>query len=147
MRLTCVCLLLAVASPSLAEDKNPVKKDLQGLEGTWTIEGLEYGAKDIKDKYKLTFTFKGNSMSVEGDDTVKKEYATFKLKLDPSTMPRCVDLTVSDGVQKDAVLEGIYELKGDDLKMCVTVFGKDRPTEFKSPDGGSVALITLKRQK
>jgi hypothetical protein len=50
-------------------------------------------------------------------------------------------------VQKDAVLEGVYEVKGDDLKLCVMVFGKDRPTEFKSGEGSSVAMLTLKRQK
>lgn len=30
---------------------------------------------------------------------------------------------------------------------CVKVFGSDRPTEFKSPAGASIALLTLKRKK
>ena len=84
---------------------------------------------------------------VEGDGKVRKEYAKLALKLDAGTTPKCVDLTVADGVQKDAVLEGVYELKGDELRLCVRVFGKDRPTEFKSPEGSSIALLTLKRQK
>jgi uncharacterized protein (TIGR03067 family) len=143
---TVAVLLLAVVAPLRAED-DKVKKDLKALEGTWNVESLEYNGKDIKDKYKLSFVFKGDQVTVEGDDKVKKEYATFKLKLDPTGMPKVMDLTVSGGVQKDAVLEGIYELKDDELKICVMVFGKDRPTEFKSPEGGSIALVTLKRQK
>ena len=147
MRFLCVSLVfLTVAAASFADDK-AIQQDLKALEGTWTVEALEYNGKDIKDKYNFTFSFKDDKITVEGDKNVKKEYGTFKLKLDPTTMPKCVDLTVSLGVQKDAVLEGIYEIKGDDLKMCICVLGKDRPTEFKSPDGGSVVLLTLKRQK
>jgi uncharacterized protein (TIGR03067 family) len=146
MRLACVCLLAGVAA-GFAAEPDSVKKDLDALQGAWAVEGLEYNAKDVKDTYKISFVVKGDVLIVEGDDKVRKEYAKLALKLDPSTTPKSVDLTVAGGVQKDAVLEGIYELKGDELRLCVKVFGKDRPTEFKSPDGGSVALLTLKRQK
>jgi uncharacterized protein (TIGR03067 family) len=147
MRLACFCLLAGVAAAGLAAEPDPVKKDLDALQGVWAVEGLEYNAKDVKDKYKISFVVKGDVLIVEGDNDVRKEYAKLALKLDPSTTPKSVDLTVAGGVQKDAVLEGIYELKGDELRLCVKVFGKERPAEFKSPDGGSVALLTLKRQK
>jgi uncharacterized protein (TIGR03067 family) len=148
MRLASVCLLFGIAViPGKATEPDPAKKDLDALQGAWTIEALEYNGNNLKDKYKITFTVKKDALIVEGDGKVRKEYARLALKLDPGTTPKCVDLTVADGVQKDAVLEGVYELKGDELQLCVRVFGKDRPTEFKSPEGSSIALLKLKRQK
>jgi len=143
MRLACVCLLIGVVLPALAAEPNPAKKD----QDAWRLEELECNGKDLKSKYKISFVVKGDIMTVEGNGKVRKEYARLSFKFDASTTPRCVDLTVADGVQKDAVLEGIYELKGDELRLCVKVFGKDRPAEFKSPEGASIALLTLKRKK
>jgi uncharacterized protein (TIGR03067 family) len=148
MRLASVCLLFGIAVfPGKAPEPDPPKKDLEAIQGAWAIEALEYNGKDLKDKYKISFTVKKDVLIVEGDGNVRKEYAKLALKLDAGTTPKSVDLTVADGVQKDALMEGVYELKGDELRLCVRVFGKDRPTEFKSPEGSSIALLTLKRQK
>ena len=144
MRLVCVFLL--VVSPLLAAEPDPAKKDLDALQGAWSVESLEYNGKELKDKYKISFTCKGNVMTVEGDGKVRKEYAKLALKLDPTTMPKCLDMTVADGIQKDAVMEGLYEIKGDQLRICVKVFDKDRPTEFKAPEGSNAVLLTLKRK-
>ena len=59
-----------------------------------------------------------------------------------------MDITISDGTQKGAAIEGIYEFKGqksEELRILAKIFGMDRPTEFSSPDGGSIALLVLKR--
>jgi uncharacterized protein (TIGR03067 family) len=58
-----------------------------------------------------------------------------------------MDFKVAGGIQIDAKIEGIYELKGDDLKICARVLGDGRPAEFASPDGQSVAYLVLKREK
>jgi hypothetical protein len=43
---------------------------------------------------------------------------------------------------------GIYELKGDDLKICfVHGGGGERPTDFASKEGTAQSLIVLKREK
>jgi uncharacterized protein (TIGR03067 family) len=148
MRLSCVCFLAAVVVlPALAAEPDPAAKDRKALQGEWAVESLEYNGKDYTDKYKIAFACKDDVLTVQGDGAVRKEYAKLTFKLDPSTTPKCVDLTVAGGVQKDAKLEGIYELKGDELRLCVKVFGSDRPTEFKSPAGTSIALLTLKRKK
>lgn len=95
----------------------------------------------------MKFGFKGKEISVEGNEEVKKDYAKVYFKLDPSTIPPCIDINVAEGVQKDADMEGIYELKGDELKICVKVVGKARPAKFASPEGENIALIVLKRVK
>jgi uncharacterized protein (TIGR03067 family) len=144
----CVCLLIAVAAVSpLAGQPNQGKKELDALQGTWLVEALEYNGQDFKDKFKFTLVIKGDVMAVEGDGEVKKDYAKMTLKVDPATKPKNIDLKVTAGGQLDVTMEGIYELKKDELQMCVTVFGLDRPTEFKSGDGSSIALLKLKRQK
>jgi uncharacterized protein (TIGR03067 family) len=144
----CALVLIVLFSGTLAgTEPDQAKKDLDALQGAWAVQSLEYNGKQLKDKYKISFTCKENVMTVEGDGKVRKEYAKLALKLDPSTMPKCVDVTVVGGVQDAAKMEGIYEIKGDELWLCVKVFGQDRPTEFKSPDGSSIAFLTLKRRK
>jgi uncharacterized protein (TIGR03067 family) len=141
-------IFLITAAASLAAEPDPSKKDLGALQGAWAVESLEYNGKQLKDKYKISFTCKDNVMTVAGDGKVRKEYAKLALKLDPTTMPKCVDITVIGGVQNDAKMEGIYEVKGDELRLCVKVFGgMERPAEFKSPEGSSIVLLTLKRRK
>jgi uncharacterized protein (TIGR03067 family) len=144
--ITTVTLLLGLLSGSQAADEAS-KKELANLEGTWVVELLEYNGQNVTERYKMSFVFKGQTVTVEGNKAVQKEYARLGLKLDPTTTPKCVDIGVVGGVQKDAQLEGIYELKDDELKLCVKVIGKDRPTKFESPSGESIALLKLKRQK
>jgi uncharacterized protein (TIGR03067 family) len=129
------------------QDKKDIAKDLEGLQGDWSVTELQFNGKNVTEKYKFSLTFKGDTATIDGDGAVKKEYAKLRFKLDPSTMPKCADVTVVGGTQDAATLEGIYELKGDELQLCVKVFGLDRPNEFKSADGSSVALMKLKRQK
>jgi uncharacterized protein (TIGR03067 family) len=142
-------LLVAAAWMLLAADdpKAEAKKDLAKVQGTWTTKSLTYDGKDLSDKYKLTFVFKDDRVSVEGNDEVKKEYAKAAIKLDASTSPRCLDIKVIGGNQKDVAMEGIYEVKGDRFTLCVKVLGKERPTKFASPDGSSIALLVLEREK
>jgi len=142
-----VTLLLSNLLGGVAPADEAARKELAALEGTWILQSLQFDGKDLTGDYKLSLVIKGETATVEGNDEVKMEYTRIGLKLDPSTMPKCLDLRVVGGTQKDSVLEGIYELKGDELKLCVKVLGKDRPGKFESPDGESIALVTFKRQK
>ena len=123
---------------------NQETKELEKLKGAWSVVDLVYNGKD-HNTLKFNFLFKGDEVIVEGNDRVKLEYARLKVKLDTSTMPKLFDITVGAGIQKGAAMEGIYELKGNELRICLKVFGKDRPADFKSADGSSQALLVLKR--
>jgi uncharacterized protein (TIGR03067 family) len=142
-------LLLAVTASALlaADEKADAKKALAGLQGTWTTERLEASGKDMTEKFKVTLVFKGHQITVQGNDEVQKEYAKASFKIDPSTNPPLIDLKVIGGTQKDVTMEGIYELKGDQLKLCVKVIGNERPTKFATAEGSNTALLLLKRQK
>jgi uncharacterized protein (TIGR03067 family) len=70
------------------------------------------------------------------------------IKLDTDKKPKQIDVTPADGPEKDKVLEGIYTLDKDELKICIAhQAGKERPKEFESKDGSQHLLITLKRDK
>lgn len=146
VRLAClvVCLFLLGADPAKDARKEPEK-----LDGTWTPTRLLYNGKDMTrdKKTQFRFVFKGAEVVVEGSQAVKKEYAKLKVKLDPSFDPNLIDITVGGGTQEGAKIEGIYKLKDDELTICAKIFGGDRPTEFDSPEGGSIVLLVLKRNK
>ena len=150
IRLSALASLLMLLGAAYAQEASDAAKgEVKKLQGTWKTAALTYNGSDFLKGGKpgFNFTFKGDEAVIEGNDAVKKEYAKIRVKLDPATMPKSMDITVSGGVQKDAVIEGIYELKGDELKICAKVFGNDRPTEFASPEGSSIFLLVLKRQK
>ena len=142
---TKACLLLIVGFLVGAGDApDEKKKDLAKFQGTWALGELTYNGEDHT-KLGFKVTFKGNEGLIEGNDDVNREYARIKFKLDPSAKPRIMDITVSDGSQTDAKMEGIYEFKGEELRICVKVFGNDRPSEFASPDSSSIVLMVLKK--
>src|SRR5262245_16284978 len=154
----CVLVILAVAvamtvvamtAADEVSDKAAIERELKKLEGIWNTTALTYNGKDFlaNGKSGFNFVFKGNEAAIEGNDAVKKEYAKIRVKLDVTAKPKIMDITVAAGIQKDAVIEGIYELKDDELKICAKVFGNERPTEFSSPDGASIVLLVLKREK
>lgn len=66
-------------------------------------------------------------------------------KLDPSKSPKTIDMTLTEGPNKGAVMLGIYEIDGDTLKACFDPQGKKRPTEFKSAPGSAHFLNIHKR--
>ena len=44
-------------------------------------------------------------------------------------------------------IKGIYELKGDTLRICGAGQGGERPKEFKSDEGSDAMLLTFRREK
>ena len=82
-------------------------------------------------------------MHIQGKD--KEHKGTFKL--DASKKPKQIDITPTDGDEKDKVIHGIYSLEKDELKICIARGDKERPTEFESKEGSGHMLVTLKRAK
>jgi len=147
--MTPLLLILAGSLLPAADAKEDVKKVVDQVQGGWTTTSLIFNGKDVSGEAyaKLRFVFKGNEAALEGNDQVKKEYARLAFQFDPSTSPRLLDITIKAGTQKDLKVEGIYELKGDELKICVRVTGNERPADFTSAEGSQVALLVLKREK
>jgi uncharacterized protein (TIGR03067 family) len=127
---------LVVAAPAPAE-----KKDEEKIRGTWAIVSHEFngGTRPDDSAYKDTkVVIKGDTITItDGDDEGK-----WTFKLDPTTKPKEIDLTSED---KEKSYLGIYELTGDELKICAVKGRGGRPTEFASKPGAEQELIVLKR--
>lgn len=131
-----------------AGDDKAVKKEIDKIQGTWIMAELRYNGRDLSgdDKSKFKLVFKGDTAVVEGVEELTKEYAKVSFKFDPAAKPKIVDLKILSGSQKDAVIEGIYELNDKEFKICANVFGNNRPSEFAAPEGSSSVLVVLKRE-
>jgi uncharacterized protein (TIGR03067 family) len=146
---TLLCTLGLTASGGTgarADDKADVEKELKKFQGTWTFESVETGGKgeSAEDFKGMTLTFEGAKHTVKkGDEVIQ----VGTQKLDASKSPKTIDVTMTDGPNKGAVLLGIYEIDGDTLKVCFDLEGKKRPTEFKSAAGSQIFVAVHKRVK
>src|SRR5262249_36972716 len=139
-------LVVSGGAGTRAGDKAGVGKELKKFDGVWTFESAEAGGKKAPaDELKgLTVTFAGDKYTVKkGDEVIQVGVQ----KLAPAKSPKTIDVTVTDGPNKGAVMLGIYEIDGDTLTVCFDEEGKKRPTEFKSPAGSGTFVNVHKRAK
>jgi uncharacterized protein (TIGR03067 family) len=137
---------------------NEVKGDEAMIQGTWKVVFIEEGGRKVPpcDLDRTLRAFEEMQMKVvitKDRYTVKAKDLTFgskPYKLDPSRRPRWFDLDslrTPEGKELGPNL-GIYELKGDDLKICLGKSAKDRPTSFDSSQDSAVdVLLIMKREK
>jgi uncharacterized protein (TIGR03067 family) len=147
-------LFLATWAPALGQQGDKAQMDTDRLQGTWTVRSATEMGKSVLTTEEIRFIIKDNEITVEVGG-VKKEKMTFTL--DPSKMPRTIDLMHrSDGTTTQTA-QGIYELDQDGkpdmevstFKLCVIKPGKGpRPTDMKTTSA-DVTCITLemKREK
>lgn len=103
------------------------KKDQEVIQGTWTVVTVMDGGRN-RDNKGAKMQFKGNVISVIVPGR-KEPDVTFKL--DSTKKPRWIDIMP----KKDRVLRGIYEIKGEELRICVN----ERPNGERSDRFESVA--------
>ncbi len=113
----------------------------KALEGpTWSIVAFEKGGKkeDATGKgFTATFTGGKLHLSKGGGDTKDGTY-----KIDPTKKPKQIDMVV-----ENETVKGIYEIKGDTLRICGTAKGDPRPTEFKTGADSPALILTFSREK
>ena len=82
----------------------------------------------------------------EKDDGKEVEWA---YKIDPNKSPKHIDIMAVQSSGKKKTLHGIYEVKGDEFKICFENGGnpKSRPTKFGTNKEEELVLIVFKRQK
>ena len=133
--------LVAVAGLASAEEK---KFDAAKLEGKWKItEGTKSGSKVEEANLKGEVIITKDSVTIKSPDMTH----VMSYKLDTSKKPKEIDLTPESGNEAGQTMQGIYELDGDNLKLCFGRPGTGRPKEFSSKEGSEHALVVLKRAK
>jgi uncharacterized protein (TIGR03067 family) len=68
-----------------------------------------------------------------------------RFKSDPSKSPKTVDYVNTAGANKGKTQLGIYELKGDLLRVCMAAPGSERPTRFESVRGDGATFTEWRR--
>ena len=116
------------------------------MDGTWTAAFTEFDGKkaDGAKKADVKLTVRGDKYTIHFNGT---QVATGTIKLDAAKTPRQIDVATDEGESKGKTMTGIYEIKGDTMRVCLAQSGKDRPTEFRTKEGSMQVLITYKRVK
>jgi uncharacterized protein (TIGR03067 family) len=124
-----------------ANARQEKKDDRAQLQGTWVVQSAEEEGKPNTELDKAKFMFKDDKLTIKLKDEKDPTDLTFKLGADKAL--KTIDLAPP---ADKAVGEGIYELSGDMLKLCVAEVGiAKRPSELKAKDKG-ITLLVLKRE-
>jgi uncharacterized protein (TIGR03067 family) len=123
-------------------------KKLAELDGTWRLIKMEVQGKSLLRKgEKWKFVIKEGKLTSNAKNAPKKTLRLSKF-LDPTKKPK----TVTYAYEGKLTFYGIYEVKGDELRVCGD--GVDTATE-KNPearrpktfDSNKGLLLVLKREK
>jgi uncharacterized protein (TIGR03067 family) len=148
----------AKAQPDGAGVPKTGAKDLESLQGTWNIDTMEWGGKrlpkELMSGYK--FVFAGNKLTWDAAIGMQSRGGKVSaidgafpcdFTIDQGKEPKQIDITLHLK-QGDRTVLGIYEIKGDTLRVCnfASNTGK-RPAEFSTKDGQNIGYIVLTRAK
>src|SRR5262245_30944208 len=105
------------------------KKEFEKLQGTWKLLTVEKLGEKAEPK-GITWVVKGNKLSMMEGGKAKTEGT---VTLNAAKTPHWIDLAYSSGAFKSGKHAGIYELNGDDLRICwFPTPGGPRPTQLKA---------------
>jgi uncharacterized protein (TIGR03067 family) len=138
----CLGLLLA-AGAAQADDAEDVAKK---LDGTWIVESVTRFGEAVFPPKGTEVVFARGVMTTKPKKGEEERYNKLfgenrKFKLDPSKQPNEINFDYADDPSVGFSPKGIFELGGDDLKLCIAAI---RPTEFDDKKG---QLWVLKRKK
>lgn len=140
--------LLVVAAfvlvvPARAGD---VKEEMKQLDGAWAPAKAELAGQSLPDETLKTMklVLAGGNYKLEVNGTVADQGT---LTIDPAKKPKAMDIKGTEGPNKGKTFLAIYELKGDSLRICYDLTGKERPTEFKAELKKGLFLATYQRVK
>ena len=113
--------------------------DLEKLQGTWVEATCEWKGENVvfnEQRPRWTRTIKGNRSFIGDENGEAIHDLTFSLK--PGQRPKAIDVEVTQGPDSGQTNVGIYQFDGNSLKICWTIAGQERPTEFttKRATGG-----------
>jgi uncharacterized protein (TIGR03067 family) len=125
-------------SPTYGEAARPPQTDKEKLQGVWKVVAIESGGKPQK-LVEAMLLVAGNRVSWQTEDGALQG----GLYLDPTARPKAYDL-----ITGERMLEGIYSLDGDTLRLCYDLEEEaKRPRRFATQPGSRQLLMVLKRQK
>jgi uncharacterized protein (TIGR03067 family) len=142
---TALVPLALCAAVLSAAPQGDAQKELKRLEGTW--EAVAAVVNGIKQEPKKGM---GHHLVIRGDkytleSSGGKSFGMGTLKVDPAKKPKAIDLFPTDGKEEGKAIPCIYELNGDELRLCMGRIGRPRPENFAAADGSKHILTTYRR--
>ena len=126
-------------------DTGDAAAEWKAIKGVWAAESAELGGKAMQPEmiknWRLAlgdgkYVFKGAEQPDEG-----------AVKIHPDKKPKEMEITGTNGPNKDKTYQCIYEITGDKMKVCYDLSGSGRPTEFKTKPQTLLFLATYVREK
>jgi uncharacterized protein (TIGR03067 family) len=118
-------------------------EQLRSLEGDWRYDALEIDGAAVP-AAALTqsrLLFDGDRFRVESPEgTYEGVFA-----IDADARPPQISIEFVEGPEAGNRCDGLYELDGDRLTLCLGVVGASRPTTFATRPGSGHALERLRR--
>jgi uncharacterized protein (TIGR03067 family) len=133
--------LVAVVGPAVGHDPAP-SDDLALLQGNWKPLSIKFEDKDqmatAADLQKVTAVFDKTEYHLYYADKAVNPPKVLKLAvanvvLDPNATPKVIEFTFAAGPLQGQKCHGIYELAGNQLKLCYGPADKPRPAGFNAP--------------
>jgi uncharacterized protein (TIGR03067 family) len=139
-----VVLCLAADAP-----RDDARKETDRLQGTWKAVVVEENGRAVPGEgssdFRLILSEDRATVRARVNDEIKS--TAYKVKLDPSTEPKSIDLVPVSGTTPDAVVRGVYQLEKDVLKLRLGKPGQKRPLGFALKSDADTTLLVLQREK
>jgi uncharacterized protein (TIGR03067 family) len=148
--------LLLAAPPPIA----PATTDLDKLQGAWQPLQCDYEGKpqmprtrekDLMEQVRVVFDksefhlyFKDSQLDKDNKPIILR-LALARVELDDTTTPKSINFEFAEGPLKGKKCHGIYELAGNQLKMCYCSADKPKPTKFEALVGSGCFNETWRR--
>jgi uncharacterized protein (TIGR03067 family) len=131
--------------PNEDPKEKTIREELIRFGGTWRFAEMEIAGEKVPIEnfaaYRLIL--QGDRwLSTDGHETSAGYY-----KIDPTRVPKIIDVVFTSGTPKGTTARGIYELTDDVYKTCISVGDQSRPEKFESKAASHYALEVLKKEK
>ena len=145
-------VLARAADPAPAAAQLPA--DLAALQGNWKPLSVLFEGKTqmtADEMKKVTVVFDQSEFHLYYADKSTNpprvlRLAQMNIALDPTTTPKSITFEFADGPLKGQKRHGIYELAGNELKLCYGPAEKPKPSTFAAPEKSGYFLEVWAKQ-
>jgi len=153
MRRAIVAIAL-IGGLNFTQGGNPPPGDLGAVQGNWKPLQVEHEAKaqmSAEEMKKVTAVFDQTEYHLyyaDKDVNPPKvlKLAVMNVSLDESTKPKSIVFEYAAGPLKGQKRHGIYELAGNQLKLCYGPADKPKPVAFAAPEKSGYFFEVWARQ-
>jgi uncharacterized protein (TIGR03067 family) len=131
---------LEIRSLTPQEKNDPRALERKKLSGAWKVASYRANGKPLADSPITEVVFRGTRVTI----AEQEQAMTLDFTLDPSQTPKKIVMYSNAGREKIPA-DGIYEIDGDELLICLAQPGAPAPTKLATEKGDSRLLLTLHR--